>query len=193
MLFFLFPPMGVSGKDNLLRLAKGQLAEVRRFGKVEKTDEDNEIGKKVLQSIKEFVPKNKKRAINELRGMVSADEYEVLDELKQRGVKVGVVQGFDDKLSNYGRLMSKIGEGYEPTIRPVTLEDNPREGQTHVYEPPATLPPIDSTRLIRGGHEILGPHRFAGTIIRTLDYLDHPPSKEEVVDSIQQGRENSTF
>lgn len=183
----LVSPMGLSEKDGTLSVVKRFAKETIRNSKTPKTDENNAINAVVLPTgIRNFI-KSPVRSLEELLAIGQANNYPTVEELRSQGVRVGVIQGSDDVLADVNMLMERVGKGYNRTIVEIPPEErDPNSPQTHRYIPseqPSS--PISAIRFPKGGHEVLGPSKFAGTVIRTIDNLNNPITKDDAIEAIQ--------
>ncbi len=197
----LVSPMGLGGKDSLPALIKRQQEETKRNNAREKTDEDRLIEPRVAKSFKEFMLHHPFRMTKEGLAMAGADEYNVLNLLKARGLKVGIIQGAQDQLNSTQRVVENIArqavanssvrpeligeDGIEKIpeelkILPTDSEEEANRKRKAIIDIKMELQrtenkvPIDSFKLVEGGHEIFGPRAIAKKLIETVDYLQHP-------------------
>lgn len=194
----LVSPMGLGGKDSLPALIKRQQEETKRNNAREKTAEDGQIESRVAKSFKEFMLHHPFRMTKEGFAMAGADEYNVLNLLKSRGLKVGIIQGAQDQLNSSQRVVENIARQSvaNSNVRPELIGD---DGMEKIPEELKILPtdseeeanrkrkaiidikmelqrtenrvPIDSFKLVEGGHEIFGPRAIAKKLIDSVDYL----------------------
>lgn len=210
------------GGEKMYNMLQRKFAEDTRNNEREKTDEDRQIEARVMESVgKALSPLERANTIKSIREafeMAGADKYNVLNLLKAKGIKVGIIQGAQDRLNSAKGLTenisrqavanSGVGEEYidENGIEKLPQElkiletDSPDvvlEKQKKIVQLKMELQkrenkvPIDSLVLVEGGHEITGPYGFAKDIIRSFDYLDHPEkySREALEEKLRLERE----
>jgi pimeloyl-ACP methyl ester carboxylesterase len=203
----LVSPMGLGGKDNLPSLIKRQMAETKRNSAVEKTDESKVIEKRVAKSFKDFLLHHPIRAAKEGFAMAGSDEYDVLNLLRDRGLKVGIIQGAQDQLNSNQRVVENIArqavansnvrpeligeDGMEKIpdelkIFPTDTKEEVLRKQKAIFDIKMELNrtenpvPIDTFKFVEGGHEIFGPEAIAKKILRTVDYLSEDSKKKQI-------------
>ncbi len=194
----LVSPMGLGGKDSLPALIKRQGEETKRNNAREKSDEDKQIESRVAKSFKEFMLHHPFRMTKEGFAMAGADEYNVLNLLKSRGLKVGIIQGAQDQLNSSQRVVENIARQAvaNSSVRPELIgadgmekipeelkilstdseEEANRKRKTIIdikmeLQRTENKVPIDSFKLVEGGHEIFGPRAIAKKLIDSVDYL----------------------
>lgn len=199
---------GVIGKslDNLLQR---KAVEDGRNNQREKTDEDRQIEERVERAWKSFLKNHPGRAIKEGFAMAGANEYNTLNLLKAMGLKVGIIQGASDQLNSAQGLVENIARQAvtNSSVRPELIG---ADGMEKIPEELKILPsdseeeknrkrkgiidikmelqqtenrvPIDSLRLVEGGHEIFGPRAIAAKLIHEADFLVNNTEKQEVVE-----------
>jgi pimeloyl-ACP methyl ester carboxylesterase len=212
----LVSPMGLGGKDNLPGLLSRQGAETERNNAREKTDEDRKIEPRIAKAFKDFMLHHPIRAAKEGFAMAGSDEYNILNLLKAKGVRVGIIQGAQDQLNSSQRVVENIArqtvansnvrkeligeDGMEKIpdnlkILPTDSEEEVKRKQKAIIEIKLELQrtenkvPIDSFTYVEGGHEIFGPSAIADTLIRTVDKLDKQLTPEEAAQSAEEIRE----
>lgn len=163
-------PAGLTGNDNFLKLGSRFLAHLNQdtLTLAKSPIEKRNLLKTALETSL-YVGKNPARAIKEASAIASSEEYEALQLFKDKGVKVGIIQGEQDKLTPAGKLWDKIGEN---AISPFVPSDETPSG--FKYQPTdQPEPPFESITMVGGGHDnrMYGERGFANKIIRQLDTL----------------------
>lgn len=203
----LVSPMGLGGKDSLPALLKRQQEETKRNNAREKTDEDKQIEPMVAKSFKEFMLHHPFRMTKEGLAMAGADEYNVLNLLKARGLKVGIIQGAQDQLNSSQRVVENIArqavanssvrpglvgeDGIEKIpeelkILPTDSEEEANRKRKAIIDIKMELQrtenkvPIDSFKFVEGGHEIFGPRAIAKKLIDSVDFLTRDNQEKQM-------------
>lgn len=193
------------GGEKMYNLLQRKFAEDTRNNNREKTDEDRQIEARVMESIgKALDPRERANIIKSAREafeMAGADKYNTLNLLKAKGIKVGIIQGAQDRLNSARGLAENISrqavanssvseefrdeKGVEkipeelkilPTDSPEVVQEKQRKIVALKLElqKAENKVPIDSLVFVEGGHEITGPYGFAKDIIKAFDFIDHP-------------------
>lgn len=204
--------MKVGGKS-MYDMLQRKFAEDARNNEREKTEEDAQIEARVMESLgKSMDPRkggNPIKSAREAFEMARADKYNVLNLLKSKGIKVGIIQGAQDRLNSAQGLVENISRqsiansgvdekysderGIEklPEELKILETDSPEvtlEKQKKIVQLKMELTqkenrvPLDALVLVEGGHEITGPYGFARDINRAFDYLDHPENYRKILD-----------
>lgn len=211
-------PMGLGGKDNLPSLMKRKNADDKRYNSSEKTDEDKSVDEVVMKNFFDFIIHHPAMAAQEGFGMAGADEYNVLNLLKSQGIGVGLIQGAQDLLNSNERVLENIArqavEGSkvrpeligpdgkeklpeELTVLDTDTEEVKNEKRRKIIEIKMELQrtqnrvPIDSLKVVEGGHEIFGQKRLVRKILSSIDELDKERTVEDTVASIKAIREGA--
>lgn len=167
----LVSPAGITGNDNFFKL-------VARFGphlgqNVVTALRSSSSRENILRMVKEssiYIAKNPLRAVvGEAIAIAGSDMYEGLRDFQDAGIKVGIIQAENDKLTPAKKLWGKIGEGSKsPFVRDETTKSGFR------YESKENQnPPLESITMVGGGHDnrIFGEPGFAKKILNQLKFL----------------------
>lgn len=117
-----------------------------------------------------FVGKNPARALKEAHAISQGGLYKYLQPLKERGIRIGLIQGEDDKLTPAKKLWEKIGEGTQSQF---AIDENTQSGYRYV-EKENPVPPFDSITMVKGGHDnrIYAEPGYVAKVIKTIKSLD---------------------
>ena len=201
------------GGESMYNMLQRKSAEDARNNQREKDEEDAQIEGRVMDSLNKamnpFKGGNPIRGAREAFEMARADEYNTLNMLKAKGIRVGIIQGAQDRLNSAQGLVENISRqalshsgvdsayvddnGVEKLPEELRIQepDSPevvKEKQKKMVELKMQLTqqenkvPIDTLVLVEGGHEITGPYGFARDIDRAFDYLDHPENYRKMLD-----------
>lgn len=178
-------PAGLTGNDNFLKLGSRFLMHLNQDTLTLARSPIEKIN--LLRTALEtslYIGKNPPRAIKEANSIATSEEYDALQLFKENGIKVGIIQGAQDKLTPAGKLWNKIGEGSQSVWKTLSQEDydnDPRYKEHGVAvgdkvwdsEVKNEVPPFDSITMVRGGHDnrMYGERGFANRIINRLDAL----------------------
>ena len=191
----MFVPVGFDEKDSSKELILRQIAEMGRFNReqkrlnenaekagYEKSDEQKETDKMFARRLqKAFLTASTvglKRSFKELFAMSKANRYPELKDLREKGVKIAIVQGADDKLASFDRLNKVLTDQYKDEQKPVKQAINLLTEETsYVYEPSnidEELPAVDILHIAAGGHEVQAskPKKIARVITGIIDKLN---------------------
>lgn len=195
-------PMGLGGKKGFKRLASGFLSETMvRSPKRKKNSEDIKLEPIVAKTFIKSLVGHPIRHIKEVMAMASADEYEVLYQLKERGIKVGIIQSVDDLAADNESLSDQITErATEKSTRLLTQEEFEKDPKylEHGFSVGDMVwndksleqdrPPIDILMELEvgmdgqgRGHGISGPRKLGGSIVRLLKRLKNPITEEQAI------------
>lgn len=204
---------------SMYNLAARKSTEDTRNKKRPKTEEDAQIEERVMESFWNSIKHNPVKSVREISEMARANEYEILGLLKEKGIKVSIIQGAQDRLNSMqglvenisrqaassdavgeenrdNRGLEKLPEGLE-ILETDTLEVK-QEKQRKIVALKLELQkkedrvPIDSLVFVEGGHEITGHYEFSSDIIRAFDYLSHPDKyQEELIETQKRNEELS--
>ncbi len=205
--------------EGLVNTVKRKFSEDARNAARPKTAEDAQIEPIVDKTWKSFLKNHPSRAFKEGIAMSRADEYNVLNLLKAKGIKVGIIQGADDQLnSSQGvienisrqaaarstvdqRYVDKRGLEKIPDNLQIVEDDSPeiiKEKQKAIIDLKLELQrtenrvPIDSLSMPQGGHEIFGKEATADTILRQIDNLEQPEKHRAILDENMRRNEELT-
>lgn len=177
-------PAGVAGDDNFLKLAArftqhlsqdmGGVLRLRGGSPIERS----KLLRMIIESNK-YIAKNPLRALSEARALAGSAEYEWLGAFRDSGIKVGIIQGEQDKLTPAKKLWRRIGWGHKS---PFVKSDEISSG--FKYDPSVTegevAVPFDAITMVGGGHDnrIYGEKGYAKKILNQLDLLQKTPVAE---------------
>jgi hypothetical protein len=209
----------VKGKlpfKNLRNLASRKFVEDARNASRPKTAEDDLIGKRVMDSFWDSILHHPIKSLREIVEMAGADQYNILNLLKSKGVKVGIIQGAQDRLNSYQGLSDNIARQavanssleaeyidengmhkIPDSLRIDKEHDSPEEisrKQSEImrlmlhFQQAEKKVPVDGLVVVEGGHEITGPYDFSNDILHTFDTLEHQLTPEEVTVEAQRKR-----
>lgn len=164
-------PAGLGGDDNLAKLMTRYLAHLSQDAVhlFKSPIKHRNILKMGLEAVK-GVAKSPRRAIREAKAISQGELYDYLEPLREKGIKIGIIQGEGDKLTPAKKLWDKIGEKSESSF-----EDTENTQSGHLYiERDNPKPPFDSITMVKGGHDnrVYAEPGYAKKIVRTLDSLD---------------------
>lgn len=167
-------PAGFSEDDSHLELFKRFIEEDRRYKKSVSGPFDEENDANLKTAFNQTVLPYPIKAIKEINAIARANQYPTLEVLKAAGIKIGVLQGTEDKLVPNEKLWERIGKGYE---NPFVQGINPLTDQTNYAYEPQTAPPIDIVRMVKGGHgiQVDDPKKASKMILETIDHLNKTP------------------
>jgi pimeloyl-ACP methyl ester carboxylesterase len=163
--------VGLGEGEGLIDLGIRQLAEGSRYGKTEKDEGQKAIDKMVGGMVAGNVLKHPIKAWKELNAIAKQNEYATLEQVKEAGVKIAIMQGEQDKLAGTDRLWKKIGDGYES---PFEKSDETPSGFKYVPQEGVETPPFDVITMTGGGHEVFGSKVYAKKMMQALNTANSP-------------------
>lgn len=115
-----------------------------------------------------YIGKNPIRALKEANAIAESEDYTGLEIFKNAGIKIGMIQGEQDKLTPAKKLWSRIGKGYGGFWERFKIGEQ--------YKPFDEPPPFDVITMVGGGHDnrIYGERDFAKKVLNQLSLLNHP-------------------
>lgn len=187
--------------SSVVGLLQRKVSEDGRNNARPQTEEDVQIAPRIADSFKNFATHHFVRGAQEGFAMSQADLYDNLRLLKEKGVKVAVIQGALDKLNssqgvwnNIGRqaldnslvkaeYKNKDGTQKLPDELKILEGDGPdvvQQKQRRIAEMmleiqrTANKVPLDAMTFKEGGHELFGKEALAATLLHEQDTLDYP-------------------
>lgn len=174
-------PSGLNEKDSHLGLLKRFRAEGKRYKESEKGLYDSENDANLKIAFNETVKPYPIKTLKEINAMARANQYPTLEVLKTAGIKIGVLQGADDKIVPIQDLADRIAKDFSgPEYSAFKKIADTETGEVRtVYneEQMQGKPPVDILRIVAGGHgiQVDDPKHASKMILETIDHLNKMP------------------
>ena len=154
-------PAGMIGKDSFYKLAKRFAAEIAtsNLGATHKPETIKPVYI-MTQEFFKYVAENPKLATREVKAMVNADIYQMVKDLKAKGIRISFVCGADDKVFLMNKIQKKLSEEF-----PSKKDEN-----GNVISKGFNL---DGFCSVKGGHQeiLLHPKKYMSAIEELLTSL----------------------